>query len=233
MNSQQIYQLDADGWWNDRDGPMAPLHWMTPARFAYFSEVTGPLAGKAVLDVGCGGGLLAERFADAGACVVGIDHLDACVAAAREHARRCGRSITYLQMSSERLAFAGGSFDVVVAADVLEHVGDLPGTLREAARVLRPGGVLVFDTINRTWLARWVFWLAEHVVRIVPRGAHDPRKFIRPRELNALLADAGLHLRGVTGLGPTGYRRGRICFGRLPVTLLSYLGWASKPDGAR
>jgi 2-polyprenyl-6-hydroxyphenyl methylase/3-demethylubiquinone-9 3-methyltransferase len=231
MNAQQIYQLDADTWWDDRDGPMAPLHWMTPARFAYFAEVIGPLAGKRVLDVGCGGGLLAERFAAAGACVVGIDPQEACVAAAREHAGRSGLAVAYHRMSGERLAFDDGSFDVVVAADVLEHVEDLPGTVGEAGRVLRPGGVFVFDTVNRTWLARWVVcWLAERVLRVVPRGAHDPRKFIRPRELARLLTAAGLRLRGVTGLGPTGYRRGRIYFGRLPLTWLSYLGWASRDD---
>jgi 2-polyprenyl-6-hydroxyphenyl methylase/3-demethylubiquinone-9 3-methyltransferase len=229
MNLQHIYELDTAHWWDDRDGPMAPLHWMTPARFAYFAEVAGPLQGKAVLDLGCGGGLLAERLADAGAQVVGIDHLHACVRAAREHAAQTGKSIAYLQMKAERLAFADHSFDVVVAADVLEHIPDLSAVLVEVSRVLRPGGVFAFDTVNRTWLARFVIvWLAERVLHLVPQGTHDPSLFLRPAELAARLAAVGLHFGTAVGLGPVGYWGRRIRFGRLPVTLLSYMGCARK-----
>ena len=230
MNLQSIYDLPPEQWWDDRGGPMAPLHWLTPARFAYFRRF-GPFAGKRVLDLGCGGGLLAERFAGEGAEVVGVDPMLACCRAGREHAAASSLPIDYARMRGESLSFAPASFDVVVAADVLEHVDDLPRVLAEVSRVLRPGGRLLFDTINRTWLARLVLvWLGERVLGVVPRGAHDPARFVSPRDLRRRLAGVGMTLGGVTGLGPVGYWRGRVRFGRLPWTWLSYLGSARK-DG--
>jgi 2-polyprenyl-6-hydroxyphenyl methylase/3-demethylubiquinone-9 3-methyltransferase len=232
MNLQSIYELSAQEWWNDRDGPMAPLHWMTPVRFDYFARAAGSLAGRDVLDLGCGGGLLAERFATAGARVVGIDPLTACCRAAATHARAAALPIRYVQMAGERLALADNSFDVAVAADVLEHVNDLPRVIAEVGRVLRPGGTFVFDTINRTWLSRLVLvWLGERVLKVVPCGTHDPARFIRPAELRARLTAAGMRLRQTRGLGPVGWWGGRVRFGRLPCTWLSYLGWASKDEG--
>lgn len=229
VNDLSIYELDMETWWDDRRGPMAPLHWMTPARFRYFARVTGPLEGKWVLDVGCGGGLLAERFAAAGAHVVGADLLWSCVAAAKAHACQSHRCLSYVQMQADRLGIADRSFDIVVAADVLEHVTDLGQTVREVGRVLRENGIFVFDTINRTWLARWVFiGLAEAVLGIIPKGAHDWRKFVKPSELRRHLAFAGMKLEQLTGLGPIGYWRGRLHFSRLPITWLSYMGWARK-----
>ncbi len=229
MNLQSIYDLRPDQWWNDRDGPMAPLHWLTPARFDYFRRVVGPLSDKSVLDVGCGGGILAERFAAEGAKVIGVDPMFACCRAGREHAASSRLPIDYARMRGESLSFAAGSFDVVVAADVLEHVDDLPRVLGEVARVLRPGGCLLFDTINRTWLARLVLvWLGERVLGVVPKGTHDPARFISPPDLRRMLAYEGMALGDITGLGPVGYWRGRVRFGRLPWTSLSYLGWARK-----
>jgi 2-polyprenyl-6-hydroxyphenyl methylase/3-demethylubiquinone-9 3-methyltransferase len=228
-NDLSLYELDMESWWDDRHGPMAPLHWLTPARFEYFQGVAGSLAGKKVLDVGCGGGLLAERFAAAGALVVGTDLLWPCVEAAQAHARKSDLPILYLQMPAERLALADQSFDIVVAADVLEHVADLHQVLGELGRVLREDGIFLFDTINRTWLARWIMIeLAERVLGVVPRGTHDWHKFIKPCELRNQLENAGMRLKQVTGLGPIAYWRGRVCFSRLPFTWLSYLGWARK-----
>lgn len=229
MNLQSIYDLSPEQWWNERDGPMAPLHWLTPARFSYFRKVAGPYTGKHILDVGCGGGLLSECFARDGGSVVGVDPMLACCRAGSYHARLTQLSIEYARMSGEALSFASSSFDVVVAADVLEHVDDLARVVREVARVLRPGGVFLFDTINRTWLARLILvWLGERVLRFIPRGTHDPARFIRPSELQDHFHTAGMKLQNITGLGPTGYRRGRLLFGTLPITSLSYLGWATR-----
>lgn len=229
MNLQSIYELSVEEWWNDRDGPMAPLHWMTPVRFDYFAKVVGPLEGRDVLDVGCGGGILSERFAQAGARVVGVDPMAACCRAGADHARQSSLPIAYLQMRGEQLALADASFDVVVAADVLEHVADLPRVLAEVARVLRPGGVFVFDTINRTWLANLLLvWVGERVLKVVPKGTHDPARFVRPKELAVQLQASGMRLRGTQGFGPVGWWAGRVRFALLPWTWLSYLGWASK-----
>src|SRR5262245_6025866 len=218
-----------ESWWDDRHGPMAPLHWLTPARFEYFRRAVGVIAGRDVLDVGCGGGLLAERFADAGARVVGVDLLWPCVAAAAAHARQTGRTAYYLAMDGQRLAVADGAFDIVVAADVLEHVSDLKQTIGELSRVLRPNGVLLFDTINRTRLARWVLiGLGENLLHVVPRGTHDWNKFIRPAELREQLAAYGMKLEHLTGLGPVSYWNGRVRFAQLPFRSLSYMGWARK-----
>jgi 2-polyprenyl-6-hydroxyphenyl methylase/3-demethylubiquinone-9 3-methyltransferase len=228
-NDLSIYELDMQTWWDDRRGPMAPLHWLTPSRFDYFKQAVAALDNKQVLDIGCGGGLLAERFADAGAHVVGADLLWPCVQAAQAHGRANDARVTYVQMRAERLAAIDRSFDIVVAADVLEHVTDLGRTIGEIGRVLRAGGVFLFDTINRTRLARWfLIGLGENLLHVVPHGTHDWNKFIRPRELSSHLDSAGMKLEHVTGLGPVAYWKGRVRFGRLPFTWLSYMGWARK-----
>jgi 2-polyprenyl-6-hydroxyphenyl methylase / 3-demethylubiquinone-9 3-methyltransferase len=153
-----------------------------------------------VLDAGCGGGLVARELAAAGAGVVGVDRSLGSLGVAR---RATDGGFRPAQGRLERLPFAGGTFDAVVAADVLEHVPDLPAAVAELARVLHPGGSLVFDTINRT---PWSWFVAvfglERVLRMVPRGTHDWRLFIRPAELDRLLVGAGLGKVEVVGLAP-------------------------------
>jgi 2-polyprenyl-6-hydroxyphenyl methylase/3-demethylubiquinone-9 3-methyltransferase len=167
-----------------------------------------------VLDAGCGGGLVARELAGAGAEVVGVDRSLGSLGVARRATPRRGpgnpegvpRSVGSFgpaQARLERLPFADASFDAVVAADVLEHLPDLPAAVAELARVLRPGGSFLFDTVNRTpwsWFTA-VFGL-EQVLRIVPRGTHDWRLFIRPAELDRLLRRSGLEPVEVTGLAP-------------------------------
>src|SRR3954468_8746015 len=111
MNLQSVYELSPEEWWDDRDGPMAPLHWLTPVRFDYFRQVAGPLSGRDVLDLGCGGGLLAERFAQESARVVGVDPLPACCRPSRHHAAAAGLPIRHASMRGERLGLADHSFD--------------------------------------------------------------------------------------------------------------------------
>ena len=161
--------------------------------------------------------------------VLGIDLVWSCVAAAGIHGLQNGLANHYAQMRAEHLALADSSFDIVVAADVLEHVLDLRKVFGEIGRVLRAGGIFLFDTINRTWLARWILVeLGERILGVVRRGAHDWRKFIKPGELRHDLQMAGMQLEHVTGLGPVFYWGDRIRFGQLPVTWLSYMGWARK-----
>jgi 2-polyprenyl-6-hydroxyphenyl methylase/3-demethylubiquinone-9 3-methyltransferase len=196
-------------WW-DPAGPAAILHAINRPRVDFYLKALGDLRGRLVLDAGCGGGLVARELAAAGAEVVGVDRSLGSLGVAR---RAVGRrdpqkprsvgSFRPAQGRLERLPFADGRFDAVVAADVLEHLPDLPAAVAELARVLAPGGGFVFDTVNRTswsWFTA-VFGL-EQVLRIVPRGTHDWRLFIRPAELDRLLRGVGLEPVTLTGLAP-------------------------------
>lgn len=161
---------------------------------------TAPKNGMLVLDAGCGGGLVAKGLAEAGATVVGIDRSAGSLGVA---CRAVRERFLPVQGRLERLPFADGSFDAVIAADVLEHIPDLPAAVAELARVLAPGGSLAFDTINRTaWAWVTALWGAERLLGCIPRGTHDWRLFIRPAELDRLLRRAGLEPVTVVGLAP-------------------------------
>ena len=187
--------------------------------------------GKAVLDLGCADGFMAEALAARGARVTGIDPASGAIDAARAHARAQGLQICYDVGVGEALPYVTASFDAVVCVDVLEHVVDLNKVLSEIARTLRPGGMFLFDTINRNPLARLAtITIAEDVLRLLPRGTHDPSMFIKPAELRAALQGAGLVPGAITGLGPRGInRRFDLTFGPLPLTTILYMGVARKP----
>jgi len=209
----EYYEGMDELWW-DPAGPAAILHAINRPRVGFYRQQLGDLSGRRVLDAGCGGGLVARELAAAGAEVVGVDRSRGSLGVASRAAGRRGpgnpkgvpRSIGSFapaQGRLERLPFAAGAFDAVVAADVLEHLPDLPAAVTELARVLAPGGSFVFDTVNRTF---WSWFTAvfglEQVLRMVPRGTHDWRLFIRPAELDRLLRRAGLQPVAVTGLAP-------------------------------
>ncbi len=231
-NNLEIYDDVASRWWSDEIRWVRTLKNMVPGRLSYFDTLTS-WKGKAVLDLGCAGGFMAEALEDRGAQVTGIDPATDAIAAARAHA--VGRGITYDVGVGEALPYADGSFDVVVCVDVLEHVEDLEQVLREVARVLRPGGLFLFDTINRNPLARLAtITVAEDILRLLPKGTHDPEMFIKPAELKDSLAAAELAPGPMTGLGPRGInRRGDLLFGRLPLTAIIYMGSARKPAHSR
>jgi 2-polyprenyl-6-hydroxyphenyl methylase / 3-demethylubiquinone-9 3-methyltransferase len=221
----EYYEGIDELWW-DTDGPAVVLHAINRPRVDFYLQALGDLRGRLVLDAGCCGGLVARELAAAGATVVGMDRSGGSLRVAR---RAVGTPFRPVQGRLERLPFADEAFQVVVAADVLEHVPDLPAATAELARVLAPGGSLVFDTINRTGWAWFtaVFGL-ERVLRMVPRGTHDWRLFIRPAELNRLCLDAGLRAVSTTGLaarvGPRDVARG-LLLRRPPV-----LQFATGPD---
>lgn len=231
-NDLTIYDAVAADWWSGKTRWVRTLHNMVPGRLAYFDRLID-WRGKEVLDLGCAGGFMAEALAKRGARVTGIDPAAEAVAAARAHAASQGLGIRYDVGVGERLPYADGGFDAVVCVDVLEHVADLERVVSEIARVLRPGGVLLFDTINRTPLARFIaVTAAERVLRLLPRGTHDPKMFIRPRELRRLLERNGFTVGRFTGLGPRGIdRRGDFVFGPLPSTAIIYMGSATRTAG--
>jgi 2-polyprenyl-6-hydroxyphenyl methylase/3-demethylubiquinone-9 3-methyltransferase len=212
----EYYEAIDELWW-DPTGPAAILHAINRPRVDFYLRQLGDLHGRLVLDAGCGGGLVARELAAAGATVVGLDRSLGSLGVARRAVGAVGRrgpgnpegvprsigAFLPAQGRLERLPFADGAFDVVVAADVLEHVPDLPAAVAELARVLAPGGGFAFDTINRTpwsWFTA-VFGL-ERVLRMVPRDTHDWRLFIRPGELDRLLRAGGLAPVALEGLAP-------------------------------
>ena len=230
-NDLTIYDSVADRWWSDDLRWMRTLKNLVPGRLGWFDRQID-WRGKAVLDLGCAGGFMAEALDARGARVTGIDPAAEAVAAARAHAEAQGRAIAYDVGVGEDLPYADAAFDAVVCVDVLEHVRDLGQVLAEVSRVLRPGGLFLFDTINRNPLARLAtITIAEDVLRLLPKGTHDPALFITPRALRAGLAGAGLAPGAFTGLGPRGVnRRGDLIFGRLPFTGVLYMGVARKPQ---
>jgi 2-polyprenyl-6-hydroxyphenyl methylase / 3-demethylubiquinone-9 3-methyltransferase len=253
----QLYDRLGDTWWDD-DSLLSLLRTaMNPARFGYMRRVLVDELGidphgKTALDVGCGGGLLAEEFARLGCRVTGVDPSTESLETARQHASSEGLDIDYAAATGEQLPFEDGSFDVVYCCDVLEHVSDLQQVLDESARVLRPGGVYMYDTINRTRRSKLIMIKLMQEWRstaLMEPNLHDWDMFIKPAELDAALRRAGLKGRAVTGIGPARNplallrdmrrrARGRLTFGefgrRNPMretrdTSLAYAGYALKP----
>lgn len=228
-NDLTIYDRVADQWWSDEVRWVRTLKNLVPGRLKWFDRHFD-WAGKDVLDLGCGGGFMAEAMAARGARVTGIDPAADAVAAARRHSSAVGLPIQYDVGVGEALPYGAAAFDAVVCVDVLEHVADLARVLAEVARVLRPGGLFLFDTINRNPIARFAtITVAEDLLRLLPRGTHDPALYIKPRELHAAIQGAGLVAGPITGLGPRGVnRRLDLTFGPLPMTAILYMGLARK-----
>ncbi len=232
-NKQEIYDEAAAQWWSEDIRWVRTLKNLVPARLKFFDRhITW--GGKKVLDLGCAGGFMAEAIARRGAKVTGIDPARHAIEAARGHARQEGLHIRYEVGKGEALPYPDASFDAVVCVDVLEHVSDLQQVLNEVARVLEPGGLFLFDTINRNPIARLAtITMAENLLRLLPKGTHDPEMFIKPEELTEGLEKAGLVPGKMAGLGPTGLtRRMDFKFGVLPMKQVIYIGTARKPRGA-
>ena len=194
------FNAQSDQWW-DRNGNFRALHQINPVRLAYI-ERQRPLAGLRVADIGCGGGILSEAMARAGAAVVGVDLAAAALASARDHADREKLQIEYREVDVATFA-AGheGAFDVVACMEMLEHVPEPRLVVEACSRLLRLGGDFFMSTLNRT-VKSWLFALvgAEYVLGILPRGTHTFSRFLRPSEVEAMARDAGLQIEDISGL---------------------------------
>ncbi len=202
----------ADQWW-DPDGSFRPLHKLNPVRLEFIRDrlaahhgrdplTPAPLAGLEILDVGCGGGLIAEPMHRMGAAVTGIDASERNIGVARNHAERVGLDIDYRHAAAEDLADEGRTFDAVVSLEVVEHVANVGGFVTACCGLVRPGGLAVFATLNRTAKSFALAVVgAEYVLRWLPRGTHDWRRFIRPSELARHIRDGGAQVSEVTGVG--------------------------------
>jgi 2-polyprenyl-6-hydroxyphenyl methylase/3-demethylubiquinone-9 3-methyltransferase len=201
-DAREIAQFEAlaHRWW-DPMGEMRPLHQINPLRLEYI-EQRCCLRDRKILDVGCGGGLLSEAMAAKGASVTGVDLAEASLEVARLHVRQSGLHVEYRNISVEILATQeAGSFDVVTCMEMLEHVPDPESVVRACTRLVRPGGTVFFSTLNRNPKAYLLAVLgAEYIMRMLPAGTHDYKKFIRPSELGAWCRQSGLTINGMTGL---------------------------------
>lgn len=198
-------------WW-DLNGKFRPLHRLNPVRLAYIrdhlcahfnrdAKRPRPLAGLRVLDIGCGGGLIAEPLTRLGADVVGLDASATNIGVARAHAAESDLAIDYRHGTAEDLAEQGETFDAVLALEIVEHVADLETFCGSAAALTKPGGALFVATLNRTPQSYLLAIVgAEYVLRWLPIGTHDWRKFVRPSELGAALRPHGVALRDLTGI---------------------------------
>jgi 2-polyprenyl-6-hydroxyphenyl methylase / 3-demethylubiquinone-9 3-methyltransferase len=197
------FQAMAEAWW-DPDGKFRPLHMLNPCRLDYITAQIAaefdrdraaerPFAGLRILDIGCGGGLLSEPMARLGAEVVGADAAERNIPVARLHAEQSGLAIDYRHTTAEALAAEGEAFDVVLNMEVVEHVADPRAYLAACHALLKPGGLMVCSTINRNARSFAMAIVgAEYVMRWLPKGTHDWKKFITPDELYGLLRGAGL-----------------------------------------
>jgi 2-polyprenyl-6-hydroxyphenyl methylase/3-demethylubiquinone-9 3-methyltransferase len=251
----EVYDRLGDGWW-DEDNPLNALHGsFTSGRFTFFREVLARLGrdprGLRVLDIGCGGGFMAEEFARLGCRVVGIDPSPVSIRAARRHAASTGLAIDYLVASGEHLPVRDSAFDIACCCDVLEHVSDLDLVINQTARVLKGNGIYLFDTINRTTASKLLVikvlqeW---RLTKVIDTPLHVWDMFITPGELAVVLQRHGMRLNEIVGLGPrtnklralgnfVQLRRGRLTYGELSRRLdvgqvkgpgVSYLGSATK-----
>ncbi len=191
----------AETWWDER-GPMAPLHRINPVRLAWIVErITqhyGKTEGLSLLDIGCGGGLVCEPMARLGANVTGIDAAEKNIEVAKLHAKQSGLEIDYRCTTAETLS---GTFDVVLALEVVEHVANVEAFVDGTCKLVKPGGLLIYSTLNRTAKSYALgIVAAEYILRWLPRGTHDWKKFLKPSELHAHLRRNNMNVGEMTGM---------------------------------
>lgn len=230
--NQEAKKFDSFGkeWW-EPEGRFVSLHRINPLRFSYFSgKVKEGIKGKRVLDVGCGGGILSEEFAKAGADVTGIDLSPVALDAAKEHAKETGLEIDYKVSSVSQLRTPNPElqtlYDIVICAEVLEHVDDLTKFLKEACGLLKKEGYFFFSTLNKTLSSRFfAIFMAENILNMVPKGTHDFKRFIRPSLLVELLKENNITVEEIKGMT---FDPLRFEFRLSDSTNINYLGYGVK-----
>ena len=237
----EYYSNMAATWW-DAAGPFWPLHTLNELRITYirdrlcehFGRDAGaelPLDGLRVIDVGCGGGILAESMARLGARVTGIDVVEKNIAIARLHAAESGLDIDYRQVPASEMVAAGHEYDVVLNMEVVEHVADLDAFMHDCNRLVADGGAMFVATINRTLIA-WLFAIvgAEYVLRWLPRGTHRWRLFRKPAEIRDLLWQGGLEVSDSVGVAANPFAR---TLRQVKSTQVNYMMFCTRTGSGR
>jgi len=228
FDSDEIAKFEAmaEEWW-DPTGKFKPLHKINPIRLDYIDQQV-KLSSATVLDVGCGGGLLAENMAARGATVTGIDRSPKALAIARLHSEKSGVAVEYAENDAETWAEShSGFYDAVTCLEVLEHVPDVPRTVAACASMIKPGGHFFFATLNRNPTSYIKAILgAEYILGWLPKGTHEYAKFIKPSEMNSALRGAGLEITDLKGLS---YAMLSDRFSLSDDLSVNYLGFAIKP----
>ena len=250
----ELYNRMADGWWNENNFLFMLKTSLNPARFGHFRSLLIDtlkidLEGKRVLDIGCGGGLLAEEFARLGLRVTGIDPSAASLETARAHASHAGLDIEYQVGIGEQIPFEDSTFDIAYCCDVLEHVNNLEQVIAETARILKPGGIYLYDTINRTLPSKLIMIkIMQDWSHVMPPNLHSWDAFIKPQELFSFFSIHGLDNGQFVGMAPGGnpiqlmqgirqLKRGEVTYGefgrrqgfkQVKDTSVLYMGYATK-----
>ncbi len=205
----QNFSKDSNKWW-DENGPFKPLHRLNPVRLRYIKqqicnhfgrdfEGFNSYDGLSILDIGCGGGLVCEPMARLGGMVTGIDADSNAIEVAKDHAAQSGLEIEYLNKSTSDIQ--GQQYDVVLALEIIEHVADADQFVREAIALCKPNGLIIFSTLNRTPQSYALGIIAaEHILRWVPQGTHNWKKFVKPSELARMVRQNGATPKDVTGM---------------------------------
>lgn len=231
IDPDEIAKFDdlAARWW-DPQGDFKPLHDLNPLRLQFIEERT-PLIGRRVLDVGCGGGILAESMAQRGAEVTGIDAAEAPLGVAKLHRLESGVEVNYRHMTPEELAVQQPHhYDVITCMELLEHVPNPFSVVNACAALVRPGGDVFFSTINRNPKAYLLAIIgAEYLLRLLPKGTHDYAKFIKPSELASWSRAASLRLKGITGLSYNPFTKTYQLGSDVQV---NYITWMRRTDDA-
>lgn len=205
------FAKDSHLWW-DENGPFRPLHRLNPVRLSYIKDqicahfdkdrmILKPYRGLSILDIGCGGGLVCEPMARLGADITGIDADENAITAAKAHANDAGLKIDYKCTSTDDLVTTKKQYDVVLALEIIEHVTDPQKFVNDCARLCKPGGIVLFSTINRTAKSLALAKIAaEYILRWVPAGTHDWKKFVKPSELARMVRNAGGNVGNIEGM---------------------------------
>lgn len=205
LNNIDQHELDkfsaqAAYWW-DENGPLKSLHDINPLRLRFIQENLGNMFALSILDVGCGGGILSQALAEKGAKVTGIDANESLIHVAKLHALETKTEIEYKSCTAEQLALENPVFDVITCMELLEHVPHPENLIKTLSKMLKPGGKIFFSTINRTPFAFVnALVIAEHVLKLLPKGTHEYKKFIKPSELDQWCLAADIQLKSMKGM---------------------------------